>query len=126
MFLVPGSSPSTLSAVIHIDIQDRRLPEASDASYRLSSLSEKESKASWGKMQRLQSQLYCPTLDKTLTVPTSVSSTVTWETQYGFCFVSSRESTLNTAELCVHLSTSGHYSITGLTRKQEPASSSPL
>ena len=69
MFLVPGSSPSTLSAVIHIDIQDRRLPEASDASYRLSSLSEKESKASWGKMQRLQSQLYCPTLDKTLTVP---------------------------------------------------------
>lgn len=64
MFLVPGSSPSTLSAVIHTDIQDRRLPEASDTSYRLSSLSEKESKASWGNMQRLQSQLYCPTLDR--------------------------------------------------------------
>lgn len=38
--------PIALSALIHTDIQDRRLPEVSDASYRLSSLIEKESKAS--------------------------------------------------------------------------------
>ena len=45
VFLVMGR-PIALSALIHTDIQDRRLPEVSDASYRLSSLIEKESKAS--------------------------------------------------------------------------------
>lgn len=58
----------------------------------------------WVGETALLTQLYWVTFDKLLTAQASVSSTVAWETQYIFCFVSLCESTLNKAELCARLS----------------------